>query len=75
MSNKQTDQKSQVQSAGLKLEEPQRMFSERTDKLANCNKLTIAELRSIKGFETIPESEGLEIIEGLFQLAVIAADY
>ncbi|WP_269221884.1 hypothetical protein [Flavobacterium sp. IMCC34518] len=34
-------------------------------------KLTIEELRKFKGFEEISESEAKEIIESLFQLAII----
>jgi hypothetical protein len=41
----------------------------------NQEKLTIEELRSCKGFETISESEGQEIIESLFQLAVIVYNF
>lgn len=41
----------------------------------NQVKLTIEELRSCKGFETISESEGQEIIESLFQLAVIVYNF
>lgn len=43
-------------------------------KMNQC-RLTIDELRKCKGFETISESEGSEIIESLFQLAVIALNY
>ncbi|MBS7233825.1 hypothetical protein KHA90_22675 [Flavobacterium psychroterrae] len=46
---------------------------ERAEK--NQVKLTIEELRSCKGFETISESEGQEIIESLFQLAVIVYNF
>lgn len=35
-------------------------------------RLTIEELRKFKGFEEISESEAKEIIETLFQLAIIA---
>lgn len=35
-------------------------------------RLTIEELRKFKGFEEISESEVKEIIESLFQLAIIA---
>lgn len=41
----------------------------------NQQKLTIEELRSCKGFETISEAEGQEIIESLFQLAVIVYNF
>ena len=34
-------------------------------------RLTIEELRKFKGFEEISESEAKEIIESLFQLAII----
>jgi hypothetical protein len=46
---------------------------EKTEK--NQQKLTIEELRSCKGFETISEAEGQEIIESLFQLAVIVYNF
>lgn len=37
----------------------------------NQDKLTIEELRKCKGFDEISESETNEIIESLFQLAVV----
>lgn len=41
------------------------------DTQLNQGRLTIDELRKCKGFEEISESEGTEIIESLFRLAVI----
>lgn len=41
----------------------------------NQAKLTLEELRSCKGFETVTEAEGQEIIESLFQLAVIVYNF
>ncbi|WP_286971907.1 hypothetical protein [Flavobacterium sp. UBA4854] len=41
----------------------------------NEGKLTIEELRRCRGFEEISESEGNEIIESLFQLAVIVYNF
>ena len=38
-------------------------------------KLTVEELRRCRGFEEISESEGNEIIESLFQLAVIVYNF
>ena len=44
---------------------------ETKDAQMNQGRLTIDELRRCKGFETISESEGTEIIESLFRLAMI----
>lgn len=44
---------------------------ETKDAKMNQGRLTIDELRRCKGFEEISESEGTEIIESLFRLAVI----
>lgn len=44
---------------------------ETKDAQMNQGRLTIDELRRCKGFEEISESEGTEIIESLFRLAVI----
>ncbi|WP_338841151.1 hypothetical protein [Flavobacterium ginsenosidimutans] len=41
----------------------------------NEGKLTVEELRRCRGFEEISESEGNEIIESLFQLAVIVYNF
>ena len=38
-------------------------------------RLTIEEFRWCKGFETVSESEGSEIIESLYQLALIALNH
>ena len=46
---------------------------EKTEK--NQQKLTIEELRSCKGFETVSESEAQDIIESLFRLAVIVYNF
>lgn len=51
---------------------------ENEEKIENKNnqgKLTIEELRSCIGFEDISDSEGEEIIENLFQLAVIVYNF
>lgn len=44
---------------------------ETEDAKMNQGRLTIDELRRCKGFEEISESEGTEIIESLFRLAII----
>jgi hypothetical protein len=49
--------------------------NEKGKTVKNQQKLTIEELRSCKGFETISEAEGQEIIESLFQLAVIVYNF
>lgn len=48
-------------------------LQENTEK--NQGQLTIEELRSCKGFETISELEGNEIIESLYRLSIIAYNF
>ncbi len=38
-------------------------------------RLTIDELRKCKGFETVSDAEGAEIIESLFQLSLIVYNF
>lgn len=45
------------------------------DKTQTAEKLTIEELRRFKGFETVSESDGQDIIESLFRLAVIVYNF
>ncbi|MEO6175342.1 MAG: hypothetical protein ABIP27_09345 [Flavobacterium circumlabens] len=69
------DEKSEVESMNLSLEQLKRMVSDRKGEVNNYDKLTIEELRNCKGFETVSDSEGCEIIESLFQLAIIVCNY
>lgn len=65
-----------AESTNIMLEQRESVYGnekEKTEK--NQQKLTIEELRSCKGFETISEAEGQEIIESLFQLAVIVYNF
>ena len=65
-----------AESINIMLEQRESVYGnekEKTEK--NQQKLTIEELRSCKGFETISEAEGQEIIESLFQLAVIVYNF
>jgi len=58
------------------LEQRENVFNDQKEKAKNNQvKLTIEELRSCKGFETVSESEGQDIIESLFQLAVIVYNF
>lgn len=59
-------QKAEIRDVGLK--QNGRNFC---DKTQTAEKLTIEELRRFKGFETVLESDGQDIIESLFKLAVI----
>jgi hypothetical protein len=68
--------KSQSQRLDLKLGERETVtFEVKRDADINQGRLTIEELRRCKGFETVPESEGNEIIESLFQLAIIVYNF
>lgn len=64
--------KIQVESRDVTLEQKESNFCDQKQK---TEKLTIEELRSIKGFETVSEIEGQEIIESLFRLAVIVYNF
>ncbi|QLC65955.1 hypothetical protein LPB248_06585 [Flavobacterium sp. LPB0248] len=60
----------------ITLEQRENVFNDQKEKAKNNQvKLTIEELRSCKGFETVSESEGQEIIDSLFQLAVIVYNF
>ncbi|MEN2400873.1 hypothetical protein GKZ90_0013900 [Flavobacterium sp. MC2016-06] len=60
----------------ITLEQRENVFNDQKERAKNNQvKLTIEELRSCKGFETVSESEGQEIIESLFQLAVIVYNF
>ncbi|MDA6069135.1 hypothetical protein NJT12_05840 [Flavobacterium sp. AC] len=68
--------KPKAENLGLRLDQKESGFSDQKVKAQhNQAKLTLEELRSCKGFETVSESEGQEIIESLFQLAVIVYNY
>lgn len=52
------------------------MFNENCDyDDSNANKLTIEELRQYNGLEKISEEEALEIIDGLYKLAMINVEF
>ena len=63
----------QIEKQGLRFCEGERDAEEKTK--TNEGKLTVEELRRCSGFEEISESEGNEIIESLFQLAVIVYNF
>ncbi len=44
------------------------------DNESNC-KLTLEELRKCEGFADVSDTEGLQIIESLYQLSLIAYNY
>ncbi|MGH2666887.1 hypothetical protein [Flavobacterium sp.] len=68
--------KPQAKSLDLRFEQRESIFCDQKEKAEkNQVKLTIEELRSCKGFETVSESEGRNIIESLFQLAVIVYNF
>ncbi|MFH6962141.1 hypothetical protein ACHRVK_05790 [Flavobacterium plurextorum] len=67
-----TLKKPQAESWNIRLEQKESNFCDQKQK---TEKLTIEELRSFKGFETVSESEGQEIIESLFGLAVIVYNF
>ena len=67
-----TLKKPQAESWDIRLEQKESNFCDQKQK---TEKLTIEELRSFKGFETVSESEGQEIIESLFGLAVIVYNF
>lgn len=65
-----------AESINIILEQRESVYGNEKEKTENNQqKLTIEELRSCKGFETISEAEGQEIIESLFQLAVIVYNF
>ena len=67
-----TLKKPQAESWNIRLEQKESNFC---FYLQKTEKLTIEEVRSFKGFETVSESEGQEIIESLFGLAVIVYNF
>ena len=68
--------KLQIEKQGVRFCEEERGICDAEEKLkTNEGKLTIEELRRCRGFEEISESEGNEIIETLFQLAVIVYNF
>lgn len=83
MGNEETDEKRritpekafkrlQAEKLDLTLERRKRkLYNAKNSTEKNQGKLTIEELRRCKGFDKISESEANEIIESLFQLAVI----
>lgn len=64
--------KPQAESRSVRLEQKESNFCDQKQK---AKKLTIEELRTFKGFEAISESEGQDIIESLFRLAVIVYNF
>jgi hypothetical protein len=68
--------KPKAENLDLRLEQKESGFSDQKVKVQHHQvKLTLEELRSCKGFETVSEVEGQEIIESLFQLAVIVYNF
>lgn len=68
--------KPNAEGINITLEQRENVFNDQKEKAKNNQvKLTIEELRSCKGFETVSESEGQEIIDSLFQLAVIVYNF
>ena len=73
---KKTLVKSQAERLDLRLEQREKLLCDaKQSAKTNQGKLTIEELRRCKGFEEISESESHEIIESLFQLAVIVYNF
>jgi len=71
-----TLKKPQAESLDIRLEHKESNFCDQKQKAEKDQvKLTIEELRSCKGFETVSESEGQDIIESLFRLAVIVYNF
>lgn len=58
-----------------KLKKAKKALSPQEKTEENQSRLTIEELRSCKGFETISEVEGNEIIESLYRLSIIAYNF
>ncbi len=87
MKNRATDEKRritrgktfvnlQVEKQGVRSNERERNVYDAEKKTeTNGGKLTIEELRRCRGFEEISESDGNEIIESLFQLAMIVYNF
>ncbi|KAF2338830.1 hypothetical protein [Flavobacterium ginsenosidimutans] len=66
----------QAEKQGVRFCEGERGICDAEEKTkTNEGKLTVEELRRCRGFEEISESEGNEIIESLFQLAVIVYNF
>jgi hypothetical protein len=58
--------------ADLTLEQGERMPCEtKKNGVSNLDRLTVEELRRCVGFDKVSESETIEIIESLFQLAIV----
>lgn len=71
-----TLKKSQAESFDIRLEQKESNFCDQKQKDEKDQvKLTIEELRGCKGFETVSELEGQDIIESLFRLAVIVYNF
>lgn len=87
MGNEETDEKRritpkkaleklQTEKLDLRLEQRERVLCDAKENAKkNQGKLTIEELRRCKGFEVISESECRQIIESLFQLALIVYNF
>ncbi|WP_348813879.1 hypothetical protein [Flavobacterium maritimum] len=83
MGNEETDEKRKItpkktlemlKTVGLDLtfEQRERMPCDtKKNGESNLDRLTIEELRKCKGFDEVSESETNEIIESLFQLAIV----
>jgi len=66
----------QIEKQGVRFCEGENGICDAEEKTkTNEGKLTIEELRRCRGFEEISESEGNEIIESLFQLAVMVYNF
>lgn len=66
----------QIEKQGVRFCEEESGICDAEEKTkTNGGKLTVEELRKCRGFEEISESEGNEIIESLFQLAVIVYNF
>jgi hypothetical protein len=66
----------QIEKQGVRFDERGRIVCDAEKKpKTNEGKLTIEELRRCRGFEEISESDGNEIIESLFQLAMIVYNF
>lgn len=66
----------QIEKQGVRFCEGESSICDAEEKTkTNEGKLTVEELRKCRGFEEISESEGNEIIDSLFQLAVIVYNF
>lgn len=53
----------------------QKLTGPKVEEVESSVKLTLEELRKCEGFENVSDTEGLEIIENLYQLSIIAYNY